>query len=86
MLDTEFNAKLRDFGLARLVDHDKGSQITVLAGTRGYMAPECLITGKATKESDVYSFGVVALEIACAKRSIQRGSTEEYSLPLVEWV
>ncbi|XP_056163271.1 L-type lectin-domain containing receptor kinase IX.1-like [Syzygium oleosum] len=86
MLDTEFNAKLRDFGLARLVDHDKGSQITVLAGARGYMAPECLITGKATKESDVYSFGVVALEIACGKRSIQRGSTEEYSLPLVEWV
>ncbi|KAF8010572.1 hypothetical protein BT93_J1264 [Corymbia citriodora subsp. variegata] len=86
MLDTDFNAKLGDFGLARLVDHDKGSQTTNLAGTRGYMAPECLITGKATKESDVYGFGVVALEIACRRRSIERESTEEYPVQLVEWV
>ncbi|KAG5581131.1 hypothetical protein H5410_051758, partial [Solanum commersonii] len=60
MLDSNFNAKLGDFGLARLVDHDKGSQTTVLAGTMGYMAPECVTTGKASKETDVYSFGVVA--------------------------
>ncbi|CBI25097.3 unnamed protein product, partial [Vitis vinifera] len=33
MLDSDFNAKLGDFGLARLVDHGKGSQTTVLAGT-----------------------------------------------------
>ncbi|KAL6313123.1 hypothetical protein AAG906_021654 [Vitis piasezkii] len=35
MLDSDFNAKLGDFGLARLVDHGKGSQTTVLAGTMG---------------------------------------------------
>ncbi|MFS8019006.1 putative protein kinase RLK-Pelle-L-LEC family [Helianthus anomalus] len=65
MLDSNFNVKLRDFGLAKLVDHDKGSQTTTrLAGTFGYMAPEYLLTGKASKESDVFSFGVVALEIA----------------------
>ncbi|KAJ9705386.1 hypothetical protein PVL29_003438 [Vitis rotundifolia] len=55
MLDSDFNAKLGDFGLARLVDHGKGSQTTVLAGTMGYMAPECLMTGKASKETDVYN-------------------------------
>ncbi|RVW75759.1 L-type lectin-domain containing receptor kinase IX.1 [Vitis vinifera] len=54
MLDAEFNAKLGDFGLARLVDHGKESQTTVLAGTMGYMAPECIMTGKASKELDVY--------------------------------
>ncbi|KAG8368537.1 hypothetical protein BUALT_Bualt15G0055900 [Buddleja alternifolia] len=70
MLDLNFNVKLGDFGLARLVDHEKGSQTTVLAGTMGYMAPECFITGKASKEADVFSFGVVALEICCGKRSI----------------
>ncbi|KAG8368532.1 hypothetical protein BUALT_Bualt15G0055400 [Buddleja alternifolia] len=70
MLDSNFNAKLGDFGLARLVDHEKGSQTTVLAGTMGYMAPECAITGKASKETDVFSFGVVALEICCGKRPI----------------
>ena len=70
MLDLNFNAKLGDFGLARLVDHEKGSQTTVLAGTMGYMDPECVITGKASKESDVYSFGIVALEIACGRKPI----------------
>ncbi|RZC47030.1 hypothetical protein C5167_039980 [Papaver somniferum] len=40
MLDSNFNAKLGDFGLARLVDHKLGSQTTVLAGTFGYLAPD----------------------------------------------
>ncbi|XP_074582418.1 L-type lectin-domain containing receptor kinase IX.1-like [Curcuma longa] len=69
MLDSAFNAKLGDFGLARLLDHDGGPQTTmVLAGTRGYIAPEYVFTGKASKESDVYSFGVVALEIASGRK------------------
>ncbi|XP_074580053.1 L-type lectin-domain containing receptor kinase IX.1-like [Curcuma longa] len=68
LLDSAFNAKLGDFGLARLIDHDLSWKTTVNAGTLGYMAPEYLDTGKASKESDVYSFGVVALEIACARR------------------
>ena len=62
--------KLGDFGLARLVDHVKGSQTTNLAGTMGYMAPEYITNCKATKESDVYSFGIVALEIACGRKAI----------------
>ncbi|XP_009770446.2 L-type lectin-domain containing receptor kinase IX.1-like [Nicotiana sylvestris] len=85
MLDSNFNAKLGDFGLARLVDHEKGSQTTVLAGTRGYMAPECFITGKASKETDVYSFGVVALEIACGRKAIDP-KAEEDQVKLVDWV
>ncbi|KAG6515335.1 hypothetical protein ZIOFF_025728 [Zingiber officinale] len=58
MLDSAFNTKLGDFGLARLLDHDGGAQTTtVLAGTRGYMAPEYIFTGEASKKSDVFSFG-----------------------------
>lgn len=85
MLDSNFSAKLGDFGLARLVDHDKGSQTTILAGTMGYMAPECVITGKASKETDVYSFGVVALEIACGRKPIDLRA-EESQVHIVEWV
>ncbi|KAL5753281.1 hypothetical protein ACOSQ2_023788 [Xanthoceras sorbifolium] len=85
MLDSNFNAKLGDFGLARLVDHELGSQTTVLAGTMGYLAPECVTTGKASKESDVYSFGVVALEIACGRKPVEPRQ-EPSKVRLVEWV
>ncbi|XP_021754913.1 L-type lectin-domain containing receptor kinase IX.1-like [Chenopodium quinoa] len=81
MLDSDFNSKLGDFGLARLVDHNLGAQTTVLAaGTLGYLAPECVITGQASKESDVYSFGVVALEIACGRRPVEDNAST------LEWV
>ncbi|CAH2042934.1 unnamed protein product [Thlaspi arvense] len=85
LLDLNFNAKLGDFGLARLVDHEKGSQTTNLAGTMGYMAPESCITGKASKETDIFSFGVVALEIACGRKPINH-KLPENQINLVEWV
>ncbi|XP_059647962.1 L-type lectin-domain containing receptor kinase IX.1-like [Cornus florida] len=85
MLDSSFNSKLGDFGLARLVDHEKGSQTTVLAGTIGYMAPECLMTGNASKESDVYSFGIVALEIACGRKPINNMANKD-QVRMVDWV
>ncbi|KAM0010102.1 putative protein kinase RLK-Pelle-L-LEC family [Helianthus debilis subsp. tardiflorus] len=85
MLDSGFNAKLGDFGLARLMDHELDLKTTGLAGTLGYMAPEYAITGKASKESDVYSFGVVVLEIACGKKASDKVD-QNSDLGLVEWV
>lgn len=85
MLDSNFNAKLGDFGLARLMDHELGPQTTGLAGTLGYLAPEYISTGRASKESDVYSFGIVALEIATAKRSADPAK-EKCQMGMVEWV
>ncbi|KAF0889605.1 hypothetical protein E2562_029279 [Oryza meyeriana var. granulata] len=60
MLDSSYNAKL--------VDQGRGLHTTVLAGTLGYMDPECVITGKACVESDVYSFGVVLLGVAFGRK------------------
>ena len=85
MLDTDFNVKLGDFGLARLIDHELGPQTTGLAGTLGYMAPEYISTGRASKESDVFSFGVVALEIATGRKSTDY-MKENPEIGLVEWV
>lgn len=68
MLDSDFNAHLGDFGLARLL-RDEASFTTLMAGTIGYLAPEVSYTGRAKPESDVYSFGMVLLEVVCGKRS-----------------
>jgi hypothetical protein len=85
MLDSSFGVKLGDFGLARLMDHGLGPQTTGLVGTLGYMAPEYISTGRASKESDVYSFGVVALEIATGRRS-GYPLEEDSDVGLVQWV
>ncbi|KAK7319518.1 hypothetical protein RJT34_04239 [Clitoria ternatea] len=86
MLDSNFNAKLGDFGLARLVDHEKGSETTDVAGTMGYIAPEYVSTGKARKESDIFSFGVVLLEVATGRKTIHHKEMESEEVSLVEWV
>ncbi|KAI3435129.1 Protein kinase domain-containing protein [Psidium guajava] len=85
MLDLGFNVKLGDFGLARLMDHELGPQTTGLAGTFGYLAPEYVSTGRASKESDVYSFGVVMLEIARGRRSVDPMEPSS-EMSLAEWV
>ncbi|PRQ48391.1 putative protein kinase RLK-Pelle-L-LEC family [Rosa chinensis] len=85
MLDSSFNVKLGDFGLARLMDHKLGPQTTGLVGTLGYLAPEYISTCKASKESDVYSFCVVALEIA-TRRKLVDPMAKDSDKGLVEWV
>ncbi|GFZ14285.1 concanavalin A-like lectin protein kinase family protein [Actinidia rufa] len=71
-----------DFGLARQTEHDKSPDATVAAGTMGYLAPEYLLTGRATDKTDVFSYGAVVLEVASGRRPIEK----ETSTNLVEWV
>ncbi|PWZ31074.1 Receptor-like protein kinase HSL1 [Zea mays] len=60
LLDEKYEAKLADFGIAKMVE---GSTLSCFAGTHGYMAPELAYSLNATEKSDVYSFGVVLLEL-----------------------
>ncbi|KAJ8765716.1 hypothetical protein K2173_014838 [Erythroxylum novogranatense] len=85
ILDSSFNAKLGDFGLARLMDHELGPQTTGLAGTLGYLAPEYISTGRASKESDVYSFGVVALEIVTGRKAVDP-IEHNAEMSLLQWL
>ncbi|KAJ4963089.1 hypothetical protein NE237_023028 [Protea cynaroides] len=60
-------------------------QTTNVVGTMGYMAPEYIITGKASKETDIYSFGIVLLEIACGRKPVEF-TVDSSEVSLVEWV
>ncbi|KAM7461171.1 hypothetical protein LguiA_029292 [Lonicera macranthoides] len=66
LLNSKQDAFVADFGAARLLSPDSSNQ-TVIAGTRGYIAPELAYTMVVTEKCDVYSFGVVALEILMGK-------------------
>lgn len=86
LLDGEFNAKLSDFGLAKLGPvGDKTHVSSRVMGTYGYCAPEYQRTGQLTVKSDVYSFGVVLLELITGRRAIDTTRpTDEQNL--VTWV
>ncbi|RZC82045.1 hypothetical protein C5167_044632 [Papaver somniferum] len=62
LLDSEYDARVSDFGTARILKPDS-SNWTSLAGTYGYVAPELAYTMKVTEKCDVYSFGVIILEV-----------------------
>uniref|UniRef100_A0A2P2J8V6 non-specific serine/threonine protein kinase n=1 Tax=Rhizophora mucronata TaxID=61149 RepID=A0A2P2J8V6_RHIMU len=85
LLDSNYNAKLSDFGLAK--DGPTGSESHVstrVMGTYGYAAPEYMATGHLTRKSDVYSFGVVFLEMLSGRPAIDKNRpSREQSL--VEW-
>ncbi|CDY11240.1 BnaA03g00760D [Brassica napus] len=93
MLDASFNPKLGDFGLARQTEHDKSPDATAAAGTMGYLAPEYLLTGRATEKTDVFSYGAVVLEVTTGRRPITRAEANPGLRPgfktgssLVDWV
>ncbi|GFS39437.1 concanavalin A-like lectin protein kinase family protein [Actinidia rufa] len=85
MLESDFNARLGDFGLARALDNEKTSYAEAegVLGTLGYIAPECFHTGKATQQSDVYAFGAVLFEVVCGQRPGTKIGGFQF---LVDWV
>ncbi|KAK1320427.1 L-type lectin-domain containing receptor kinase S.4 [Acorus calamus] len=85
LLDGEMNARLGDFGLARLHEHGKDMCTTRVVGTLGYIAPELSRTGKATTGTDVYVFWEMLLEVACGRRPIEP-SEAAGNLVSLDWV
>ncbi|XP_024525950.1 probable LRR receptor-like serine/threonine-protein kinase At1g56140 isoform X2 [Selaginella moellendorffii] len=84
LLDKEFNARVSDFGLARLLKDGDTHLSTRVAGTFGYLAPEYALRGKLTEKADVYSFGILLLEILSGRSSIDFELPPEKSF-LLEW-
>ncbi|XP_039170385.1 probable LRR receptor-like serine/threonine-protein kinase At1g53440 [Eucalyptus grandis] len=84
LLDKELNAKISDFGLAKLNEEEDTHISTRVAGTIGYMAPEYAMRGYLTDKADVYSFGVVALEIVSGKSNTNYRPKDEF-VYLLDW-
>ncbi|KAL2479889.1 Protein kinase family protein with leucine-rich repeat domain [Abeliophyllum distichum] len=82
LLDSEFNAKIADFGLARmLIKHGEPDTMSSVAGSPGYIAPEYAYTRRVNEKIDVYSFGVVLLELVTGREA----HDGDERLSLAEW-
>ncbi|KAJ4982361.1 hypothetical protein NE237_033198 [Protea cynaroides] len=84
LLDKDLNAKISDFGLAKLDEEENTHISTRIAGTIGYMAPEYAMRGYLTDKADVYSFGVVALEIVSGQSNTNYRPREDF-VYLLDW-
>ncbi|KAK4285852.1 hypothetical protein QN277_002489 [Acacia crassicarpa] len=84
LLDKDLNAKISDFGLAKLDEEENTHISTRIAGTIGYMAPEYAMRGYLTDKADVYSFGVVILEIVSGKNNMNYRPKDEF-VHLLDW-
>ncbi|WVZ57872.1 hypothetical protein U9M48_008207 [Paspalum notatum var. saurae] len=83
LLDSNFEAMVADFGLAKLTTDTNTHVSTRVMGTFGYLAPEYASSGKLTEKSDVFSFGVMLLELLTGRRPIDTSNFMEDSL--VDW-
>ncbi|XP_071690325.1 G-type lectin S-receptor-like serine/threonine-protein kinase LECRK3 [Rutidosis leptorrhynchoides] len=86
LLDDNYNPKIADFGLAKLLKMNESRTNTGIRGTKGYVAPEWFRNTPVTTKVDVYSFGVLLLEIVTCRKSVKEyESGNEYGAILTDW-
>ncbi|KAH7838608.1 hypothetical protein Vadar_028893 [Vaccinium darrowii] len=84
LLDDYYNARIADFGLAKLLMMGQSHTLTAIRGTKGYVAPEWFRNMPITVKVDVYSFGVLLLEIICCRKNVDSDMSGENAI-LTDW-
>ncbi|XP_009802537.1 G-type lectin S-receptor-like serine/threonine-protein kinase LECRK2 [Nicotiana tabacum] len=84
LLDNQYDPRISDFGLAKLLRMDQSETQTAIRGTKGYVAPEWFRNMAITVKADVYSFGVLLLEIICCRRNVDIEAGEDKAI-LTYW-
>ncbi|KAL1567084.1 putative serine/threonine-protein kinase receptor [Salvia divinorum] len=78
LLDKDLNAKISDFGLARIFGEGQSiARTRRVVGTYGYMAPEYAFYGKYSVKSDVFALGVILLEIVSGRKNRGFGQSDD---------
>lgn len=86
LLDADFEPKLTDFALDRILGDSLFQSILAFESPSScYLAPECKYSKKATEQMDVYSFGVVLLELVTGRKA-EAADSEGESIEIVTWV
>ncbi len=67
MLDSEGNARIMDFGIARSIKTKGITETGLIIGTPEYMSPEQVEGQEADQRSDIYSFGVILFEMVTGR-------------------
>ncbi|CAJ1960383.1 unnamed protein product [Sphenostylis stenocarpa] len=81
LLDSNWNARVSDFGLSLIwPETEQELMSTNAVGTVGYIDPEYYVLNVLTTKSDVYGLGVVMLELLTGKRAVFK--TEDGSSPI----
>ncbi|KAI4352946.1 hypothetical protein L6164_007150 [Bauhinia variegata] len=82
LLDENFCPKVSDFGLAKLMGREHSHVMTMIRGTRGYLAPEWVSNRPITVKADVYSYGMLLLEIIGGRRNLDMSfDAEDFFYP-----
>lgn len=80
LLDSNMEAHLADFGIAKHIQPARTHTSTYVLGTIGYIDPEYAQTSRLNEKSDVYSYGIVLLELLMGKKAV------EEEVNLLDWV
>ncbi|PIA47723.1 hypothetical protein AQUCO_01400371v1 [Aquilegia coerulea] len=89
LLDSNFSAKVADFGLARMINKGHSHvSLTRAQGTPGYGAPEMWLKtfGPVTDKSDVYSYGMLLLEMVGKRKNYDSEAPDSSQVYFPEWL